>query len=205
MKILTISYLLALSFWFLMFSPLTGHLIYTFYLMVFAASVLTGISFLYGRKMFSGEKLTKKNIILGIISAFLLYGVFFIGNEVSTFLFPFAKDQIQNIYLIRSGYEKIFIILILFFLIGPAEEIYWRGFVQNLTVKRFGNVKGIILSIILYTSIHIPSLNFMLISAAFVAGVFWGLMYFKFKSIYANIISHALWDCAIFVIFPINN
>jgi membrane protease YdiL (CAAX protease family) len=44
----------------------------------------------------------------------------------------------------------------------------------------------------------------MLIMAAAVAGFIWGLAYRFFpERLGAIIISHALWDCAVFIWFPI--
>ncbi len=40
-------------------------------------------------------------------------------------------------------------------------------------------------------------------SAIFLYGVFWSWSYWRFNSLYLNIISHTIWDATIFVIFPI--
>ncbi|MBN2694590.1 CPBP family intramembrane metalloprotease [bacterium] len=196
-EIISISF--AFILWFLMFSPVTKNLFPTFYLMLFATAALIFI----GVSEFEKEILSSKKIFLGVFSAVFLYGVFWLGNEISLWLFPFAKREIVNIYHIRSGYSEIFIILILLFWIGPAEEIFWRGFLQKRFIKRFGLKKGITISTLFYVLIHVPSMNFMLVGAAFVAGVFWSWSYHRFNSIYINIISHAIWDATIFVIFPI--
>jgi membrane protease YdiL (CAAX protease family) len=50
----------------------------------------------------------------------------------------------------------------------------------------------------------VSKFNFMLIMAAAVAGFIWGLAYRFFpERLGAIIISHALWDCAVFIWFPI--
>ena len=44
----------------------------------------------------------------------------------------------------------------------------------------------------------------MMVMAALTAGAFWGLLYRLFpKRIWALVISHAVWDAAVFVWFPI--
>jgi membrane protease YdiL (CAAX protease family) len=56
----------------------------------------------------------------------------------------------------------------------------------------------------IYAFVHIWSLNFMLIVAAAVAGGVWGLLYRLFpERLWALVISHAVWDAAVFVLFPI--
>ncbi|MDY6373749.1 MAG: CPBP family intramembrane glutamic endopeptidase, partial [Bacteroidales bacterium] len=83
-------------------------------------------------------------------------------------------------------------------------EIFWRGFVQKNLSDFYSDNVGFILTLLFYTAIHIPSGNFMLIMAAMVAGGFWGLIYRIWpQSFTALVVSHALWDTAAFVVFPI--
>ena len=93
--------------------------------------------------------------------------------------------------------------LLLLFIIGPGEEIYWRGFIQNTLSKKMGETKGYIISVLLYAGVHIITGNIMLVIAALVCGIYWGWLYKKEKSLLPVIISHAIWDLTIFVIFPL--
>jgi membrane protease YdiL (CAAX protease family) len=93
--------------------------------------------------------------------------------------------------------------LLLLFVIGPAEEIFWRGYVQQRLGKRFSVAGSMIIATAVYTLVHIASFNFMLIMAAMVCGAFWGLMYCWNKNLLPLIISHALWDVSVFILFPI--
>jgi len=76
------------------------------------------------------------------------------------------------------------IALLLFFITGPAEEIYWRGYLQKNLMVRFGRWQGWLLATVIYAAVHIWSFNFMLIGAAFVAGAFWGAMYLYLRDLY---------------------
>ena len=63
---------------------------------------------------------------------------------------------------------------------------------------------GFALTLIIYALVHIWSLNFMLVMAALVAGFVWGLLYrLRPDWLPALIISHAVWDACVFVVFPI--
>jgi membrane protease YdiL (CAAX protease family) len=44
----------------------------------------------------------------------------------------------------------------------------------------------------------------MLIMAALVCGAFWGLLYMLNKNLLTVLVSHALWDVAVFILFPIS-
>ena len=93
---------------------------------------------------------------------------------------------------------------LMLFLIGPAEEIFWRGYVQENLSHYKGANWGFVVTTAVYALVHAGSLNFMLVMAALVAGFVWGLLYRFFPERFAAIIlSHALWDVAVFIWFPI--
>jgi len=143
-------------------------------------------------------------IVIGIVSAAILYGVFFAGNFFSNLLFNFAKTQVSGIYGNKTILNPYIIALLLFFIIGPAEEIFWRGFVQDTLSQKFGENWGWIAASLVYGGVHIFALNFMLFMAALICGLFWGYIFKRYKSLWPGIISHALWDLTIFILIPIN-
>ena len=143
-------------------------------------------------------------IVIGIVSAAILYGVFFAGNFFSNLLFNFAKTQVSGIYGNKTILNPYIIALFLFFIIGPAEEIFWRGFVQDTLSQKFGENWGWIAASLVYGGVHIFALNFMLFMAALICGLFWGYIFKRYKSLWPGIISHALWDLTIFILIPIN-
>ena len=51
---------------------------------------------------------------------------------------------------------------------------------------------------------YLASGNIMLLLAAGVCGLFWGFLYLRTGSILLNVISHTVWDVAIFLIFPVS-
>lgn len=142
-------------------------------------------------------------IIAGIVSAAVLYLIFYAGNYVSVLIFDFAKTQVTGIYGNKSLLDPAAIGLFLFFIIGPAEEIFWRGFVQDTLSQKFGDNTGWIIASVIYGGVHIFALNFMLFMAALICGLFWGYVFKKYKSLWPGIISHALWDLTIFILLPI--
>ena len=92
----------------------------------------------------------------------------------------------------------------LLFVSSPGEEIFWRGFLQKWAIGKWGSVVGWLVTALLYAAVHIVSGNFILVMAALVAGLFWGLMAAWLKdNLLPVIISHSLWTFAIFVLWPI--
>ena len=149
-------------------------------------------------------RFTPSNIMLGILIAVALWGVFWLGDKLSQLMFDFARPQVDTIYGMKEGESPWLLTALLLLLIGPAEEIFWRGYVQRSLSQHWNPNVGFVVTTLVYTVVHVGSLNFMLVMAAFVAGAVWGLLYRLYPNrLTALIISHALWDVAVFVWFPI--
>ncbi|WP_425331112.1 CPBP family intramembrane glutamic endopeptidase [Clostridium aminobutyricum] len=192
--------LISAVLWFLMFiiKPMNFWIE-----MSLSISILVALSYWVKRDLFQLSKITWRAIIIGILSAIILYAVFYVGNIVSGYLFPFKEAQVLSVYSNKSQGSPLLIGSLLLLLIGPGEELFWRGFIQQSLATKLGETKGYLLSTLFYTGVHIVTGNFMLIIAALVCGAFWGFMYKKEKSLVPVIISHALWDFTIFVLFPL--
>ncbi len=145
-----------------------------------------------------------KTLVFGLVSAAVLYLIFWAGKEFSSAIFPFAGHQIGSIYSKGKDVPLWIVFLLLFFITGPCEELYWRGFLQSELMNRFGSRNGWLLTTLLYSGVHIWSFNFMLIGAAFVAGAFWGAMYWRTGNLLPVIISHSLWSAFIFAVIPLS-
>jgi membrane protease YdiL (CAAX protease family) len=143
------------------------------------------------------------SFLLGLFSAAVLYLVFFLGNNLVPYILPGAKTQVGGIYFLGEGTSKVLIFLLLFFITGPGEEIFWRGFLQDHLMKRWGGLQGFIAATLIYAGVHVFSYNLMLILAALVAGAFWGLLYLWKRDLLIQITSHSVWSAVIFAVAPI--
>jgi len=170
----------------------------------FSAAILAILSFWLQPHPKQNLKFNGSAIIIGLLSAALLYLIFWTGKAVSAAILPFSGQQIGGIYAKGTGTSMWMIALLLFFITGPAEELYWRGYLQKNLMSRFGRWQGWLLATVVYAAVHIWSFNFMLIGAAFVAGAFWGAMYLYFKNLAPVIISHSVWSMVIFAVFPMH-
>ena len=207
-KKLIIAVGIAALLWFFMFSPWTAGLVNFWIAMSCSAVVLTIVAV-----KFSGDlsflKIEKPlfQLFAGIGIAAALWGVFWLGDKISSLIFSFARLSVDAVYSMKTGSSPEIIGILLFCLIGPAEELFWRGYVQRNAEGFFKNNQrtgAFLLTAIVYAMVHIWSFNFMLILAALVAGLVWGFIYrMKPGLLPALILSHALWDVLVFVIFPI--
>lgn len=204
-RVLLFALLTAACLWFLMFSPWTSIYIPNFWLAMSISAVILNAFAFYGRRIWRDEiHFSFSTIALGFLIAVALWAIFWLGDKVSSFLFDFARPQVDSIYGLKKGHSPYGIGLLLLLVIGPAEEFFWRGFVQHTLCVRWNANRAFFVTAFFYTFVHIWSFNLMLLLSAMVAGVAWGLLYRLFPhQLGAIILSHALWDCTVFVVFPI--
>ncbi len=169
--------------------------------------ILVSLSFLADRTYVAllRDDLTGKvpeKIIIALVSVILLYGVFYAGNLLSRQWFSFAEDQITGVYHFRGEASSLRIVVLMALVIGPGEELFWRGFLQRHLSGKYGRITGFLVAVAVYTGVHLATGNLMLIMAALMCGLFWGWLYQRYNSMLVNILSHTLWDIVVFVVFP---
>jgi membrane protease YdiL (CAAX protease family) len=167
-----------------------------------SAFLLAGISLFLFPLRSEEFRFDLRAVFIGIGSAALLYFVFWIARAVSLSLFDFAGRQIGGIYHKGTGAPMWQIAVLLFFITGPGEEIFWRGCLQRNLMQRFGRWPGWAFATTIYAAVHVCSFNFMLVGAAAVAGAFWGVLYARLGRLTPVIVSHSVWSTVIFAVFP---
>ena len=175
-----------------------------------AVTLVAGLSFALDRsyaRIIADDWRTApaKKALLGVLTAVLLYIAFLGMNHLSRVVFPSAAADIGRVYAFKAGASPARVGLLILFLIGPGEEIIWRGFLQRHWEKRWGFPAGWLLAAALYAAVHAGSGNAMLVLAAAAAGLFWGFLYHRFGSVLLNAVSHTLWDLLIFMVFPLTS
>ena len=195
---------LAAVLWTIMFSPWTAPHVNFWVMMTFSGAALTIYSTWAAPGWWKDIRFDLTNIFLGLLIAAALWGVFWLGESFSTLIFDFARPQVDMIYGMKEGENPVVLTLLMLLIIGPAEEIFWRGYIQKHLSQKWNPNIGFIVTTLVYSLVHISKMNFMLIMAAAVAGFIWGLLYRLYPEKFgAILISHAIWDCAVFIWFPI--
>lgn len=204
MKKLVFTVVLAAVLWAVMFSPLTAPYVNFWWMMTASALTLSILSTCFNRGWWHAVRFGWGEVLAGVGIAAALWGIFWTGDKVSSWLFDFARPQVDLIYGMKEGELLWLLSLLMLVLIGPAEEIFWRGYVQRTLSARWSPDAGFAVTTLVYALVHAASCNFMLVMAAAVAGVVWGGLYRLFpRRLGAIIVSHAVWDVAVFVWFPI--
>jgi membrane protease YdiL (CAAX protease family) len=138
----------------------------------------------------------------GLAAAAGLYGVFQVGDRLARRIMPRGGDDIGDIYALRGLRPRGEIAARLAFVIAPAEELFWRGFVQTRLSHRLGRWRGAAAAAALYGGAHLATANLTLIGAAGVAGASWSALAAAGVPMPALIVSHIAWDIWIFLIAP---
>lgn len=143
-----------------------------------------------------------REVVLGLGSAAVLYGTFWVGDRVARRVVPSGQKDIADIYALRTLRPKREIAARLLSVIAPAEELFWRGLVQGRLMNHFGRWRGAALATGAYGGVHVVTGNVTLIGAASVAGAHWGALYALGVPLGALVVSHAAWDIWIFLLQP---
>ena len=142
------------------------------------------------------------HVPLGLLSAGLLYVTFQLGDRFARRFVPTGDREIREIYALRTLRPKEEIAARLATIVGPAEELFWRGLVQTALMRRFGRWPGAALAAMAYGGVHVSSGNFTLVGAAGVAGAHWSALYAAGVPLGALVVSHVAWDVWIFLVQP---
>ncbi|WP_196887516.1 CPBP family intramembrane glutamic endopeptidase [Aureivirga sp. CE67] len=110
-----------------------------------------------------------------------------------------------------DGFPKFkdinWISIIMFIPIG--EELFFRGYIQNNLQKKTNAVVAILLTSILFASIHAPYLNLIFefskqdwhsFYLTFFGGLIAGLLYLKSKSLGPSMIFHMSWNLMVMIV-----
>jgi len=138
----------------------------------------------------------------GAASAAALYGIFRVGDVLARRIMPAGAEEIGDIYLLRTLEPAGRIAVRLALVIGPAEELFWRGLVQARLRRRYGDLAGTALATAAYGGAHLATGNATLVGAASVAGAYWGALSMAGASMESLIVSHLLWDLVTFLVAP---
>ncbi|HEY8635909.1 MAG TPA: CPBP family intramembrane glutamic endopeptidase [Candidatus Limnocylindrales bacterium] len=141
-------------------------------------------------------------VAMGLASAAALYATFRVGDVFARRFVPGGDAQIRDIYTLRTIRPREEIALRLATIIGPAEELFWRGLVQEALMHRYGRWHGAALAAMAYGGVHIVTGNFTLFGAAGIAGTHWCALYAAGVPLGALVVSHVTWDVWIFLIQP---
>jgi len=124
----------------------------------------------------------------------------FAGVMILFFGFNILRSELRNLFQIllplpdgffNAGYPAtniIFIIISTGLFPGFSEEIFFRGIIARRFFRIYSPVKSILLSAVLFGMLH---LNPWQAVNAFIGGIFYGWVYWRYRSIWLCMFTHA--------------
>ncbi|MDQ3880116.1 MAG: CPBP family intramembrane metalloprotease, partial [Chloroflexota bacterium] len=100
-----------------------------------------------------------RDVVTGLAAASALYGVFAAGDRLARRIVPTGAADIDAVYELRAERRPAELAARLAVVIGPAEELFWRGLLQGVLVRRFGRWRGAALATAGYAGVHVASGN----------------------------------------------
>jgi membrane protease YdiL (CAAX protease family) len=162
---------------------------------------LAGIA-LVAEPVLRRTRIRARDLAAGIGSAAALYGIFRVGDRLARRLMPTGGDDIDEVYRLRRLRSRPELALRLALVIGPAEELFWRGLVQRRLAERSGRWRAAAVAAMAYAGAHVASENPTLVGAAGVAGAYWSALAAAGMPMGSLIVSHVAWDIWIFLLSP---
>jgi membrane protease YdiL (CAAX protease family) len=84
-----------------------------------------------------------------------------------------------------------------------AEELVWRGVVQEALSRRLSPAAAVLLTSAAYAAGHAPVGRPMLVALALACGLYWSLLRAWTGSLVPGLLSHLIWDFLVFIFRPL--
>lgn len=88
---------------------------------------------------------------------------------------------------------------------GLAEELVFRGILQNNTMKVIGTGFGLLYTSLVFTTMHIGWIYFSDLIFVFSVSMFYGYIFIKTRSIFGITLAHGLSNSMLFLVMPFVN
>ncbi len=154
------------------------------------------------RRLFAPRAWT---LALGLASAAGLYALFYAGNLAIGAFHPLgvgAQAETSIYALIASSGNPLPLQVLVLAFDSVGFESYFRGTLQSMAAPRLGRAAPFAVAAV-DALIHVASFNILWVVATFLADSVWGLTYYRTGDLSSSMLSHFVWDVAIFMIAPI--
>ena len=125
-------------------------------------TIILGVTLVFARyKRASLKKLGLKKVSLGIVTVVSVAAVFLIlltisisGIETAVFGPDPMAESYSKAVTPRDSFQLVAMIALFLVLVGPVEELAFRGFIQKGFENSFGKMKGILMASVLFGFVH---------------------------------------------------
>ncbi|NVM01517.1 MAG: CPBP family intramembrane metalloprotease [Candidatus Helarchaeota archaeon] len=185
--------------WLSVFITEIGTLIISLVFLRYLLKKRTGIEEITGIKDFN----LKNNLLgLGFVPLLIFTGIFI--SNLQAFFFDYSTQNFiyDIIFRPKNYWELIIWIIIMFTIVGPVEEIVFRGIIQKGFQNKFREIgkpewHTVFLSSLLFSIFHLDLLTLIPI---FFMGILLGLVYYLTDSSMVCAITHGAYDAVTIIL-----
>lgn len=146
-----------------------------------------------------------KAVVVGLVSAAVLYAVFAAGGAAIAVLHPFgvSASEAASIYsLIVSPGNPAYVQAAVLVFDSAGYESFFRGVLQARLKPSLGQWSAAAVAAF-DAALHLLTLNPLWVATTFVADLAWGLTFHYSGRLSSSFASHLVWDLSVFLIFPL--
>ncbi len=176
-----------------------------FWLLISVGTALLGVLALWLRRGWVQDGGPRQgDFAIGLGGAVGLYAVFWLVSLLLPHVWPSAIYQLAALYTLVAVAPWQLVGILAALVVAPGEELFWRGLLlPALRERGLPPWAAVVAAAACYGAAHLFSGNPLLAVAAFAGGLAWGAMYLRIGRLSPVIISHALWDLAVLLFFPL--
>ncbi len=160
--------------------------------------------------------------VFAILGVFLVLSVSFLMEVILTIIFGYeivydilgTSGEVDVFITSSDIFSIIWLVLIMILIIGTSEEVLFRGFLQKGLVRSLGNIGGILITALIFSSIHLigifllpESLTSFIVSLLlnffpfFAISLLLGLIYYwRKENLIAVMITHGVYNALTIII-----
>jgi uncharacterized protein len=160
-----------------------------------------------------GFNYNKNSILLGLCSGLIFFSAIMVFFTSLRNLLIRTEDIIRLLQTWRIGENQVFQLLsIMIFTNSIVEEMFWRGYLFEKMMRTLSIQATVTVTAIFYASYHFITtvslfnlkIGLFFTGVIFLAGIFWGFLRIKCKSIIGPMIGHFMADAAIMINYLIH-
>lgn len=142
-------------------------------------------------------RVTTKIAGWSVLATAAMVGVTYLFFPLLVREFPEIGAQTHSIYARFLSHRTLPVLIAAILPVVVAEEVLWRGVFQQSMIRA-----GVIASAGVYAVVHAPSGSLLLVSVAFVCGLYWSGLRAISGSLIPSLCAHLVWDLAL-IVFPL--
>lgn len=137
------------------------------------------------------------HIIVGLSAAVVMVIATYTIFPILARIDPTIAASTRSLYSRMRVPHATATILVIVGIIVVAEEILWRGVVQEAFWLKYPSIMSALPSAVVYGLSHAPIGSPLLTIVAVLCGVYWSLLRHRTGSLLPSLIAHLIWDAAI--------